>query len=69
MDSTGATGVNIDGTKGKVEDMLGTICSAFDKQLDSLYGAEALDISTDITVIEQMLAREGLGGMQMETEG
>ena len=61
MDSTGASGVNIDGTKSKVEDMLGTVRDAFDKQLDSLYGAEALDISTDITVLEQMLAGEGLG--------
>ena len=65
MDSTGVSGTNIDGTKGKIEDMLETICTAFDKQLDSLYGAEALDISTDITVMEQMLAREGLGGTQM----
>ena len=69
MDSTGVSGTNIDGTKGKIEDMLETICTAFDKQLDALYGAEALDISTDITVMEQMLAREGLGGMQIETEG
>ena len=69
MDSTGVDGANITGTKSKIEDMLETICTAFDKQLDSLYGAEALDISTDITVMEQMLAREGLGGMQMETEG
>ena len=69
MDSTGVSGANIDGTKGKIEDMLETICTAFDKQLDSLYGAEALDISTDITVMEQMLAREGLGGIQIETEG
>ena len=67
MDATGASGVNIDGTKGKVEDMLTTICAAFDKQLDALYGEEALDISTDITVMEQMLAREGLGGMTMES--
>jgi len=66
MDSTGVSGTNIDGTKGKIEDMLETICTAFDKQLDALYGAEALDISTDITVMEQMLAREGLGGTQME---
>lgn len=65
MDSTGVSGANIDGTKGKIEDMLSTICTAFDKQLDSLYGAEALDISTDITVLEQMLAREGLGGTQI----
>ena len=65
MDSTGVSGTNIDGTKGKIEDMLETICTAFDKQLDSLYGAEALDISTDITVMEQMLAQEGLSGTQM----
>lgn len=38
---------------------------AFDKQLDALFADEALDISTDITVLEQMLAQEGLGGMQM----
>lgn len=66
MDSTGVSGSNIDGTKGKIEDMLETICIAFDKQLDSLYGTEALDISTDITVMEQMLAQEGLGGTQLE---
>lgn len=65
MDSTGASGVNIDGTKGKIEDMLDTICTAFDKQLDSLYGEDALDISTDITVMEQMLAGEGFGGMNL----
>ena len=67
MDSTGVSGDNISGTKGKIEDMLTTICTAFDKQLDALYGEEALDISTDITVMEQMLAREGLGGMTMES--
>lgn len=67
MAATGASGTNIDGTKTKVEDMLFTICAAFDKQLDALYGEEALDISTDITVMEQMLAREGLGGMTMES--
>ena len=44
-----------------------TICKAFDKQLDALYGEEALDISTDITVLENMLAQEGLGGMTMES--
>ena len=33
-----------------------TIVSAFEKQLDALYGADALDISTDITVLENMMA-------------
>ena len=65
MDSTGVSGTNIDGTKGKIEDMLDTICVAFSRQLDALYGEEALDISADITVMEQMLAQEGLGGMTM----
>ncbi len=65
MDVVGVDGENISGTKAKVEQMLGTIVQAFDKQLDALFGAEALDISTDIKVMEQMLAREGLGGTQM----
>lgn len=65
MDSAGVSGANIDGTKGRIEDILETVCAAFEKQLDSLYGAEALDISTDITVLEQMLAQEGIGGSQM----
>jgi hypothetical protein len=59
------SGTNIDGTKGKIEDMMATICTAFDKQLDALYGEEALDISTDIKVLENMLAQEGLGGMTL----
>lgn len=65
MDSTGVSGANIDGTKNKIEDMLDTICVAFTRQLDALYGEEALDISADITVMEQMLAQEGLGGMTL----
>lgn len=64
MDSTGIDGENITATKEKVEGMLDTLCAAFDKQLDSLYGDEALDISTDITVMEQMLNQEGLGGTE-----
>ncbi len=68
MDSAGVSGANIDGTKGKIEDMLDTICTAFDKQLDALYGEEALDISTDITVLENMLAQEGLGGNILQTD-
>ena len=60
MDAAGVSGSNIDGTKGKIEDIMGTICKAFDKQLDALYGEEALDISTDITVLENMMKREGL---------
>ena len=65
MDSVGVSGANIDATKEKVERMMDTITVAFDKQLDALFGEEALDISTDITVMENLLAREGLGGINM----
>ena len=60
MDATGISGENIDNTKARVEGMMDTIVKAFDKQLDSLFGAEAMDISTDITVMENLLAQEGL---------
>lgn len=60
MDDTGVGGENIDGTKGKIETMLDTIAAAFDKQLDALFQDEAMDISSDITVLEQLMAREGL---------
>ena len=48
--------------------MLDTIVKAYDKQLDALFSAEAMDISTDITVLETMLAREGLSGEQLKAE-
>ena len=60
MSAAGVSGENIDTTLAKVEGMMRTIVSAFEKQLDALFGAEALDISTDITVLENMMAREGL---------
>ena len=62
MGSAGVSGANIDATKAKVERMMDTIVQAYDKQLDALFGEEALDISTDITVMEQLLRQEGLGG-------
>ena len=60
MSGQGVAGENIGGTMQRVEQMMDTIVQAFEKQLDSLFGAEALDISTDITVLDNMMAREGL---------
>ena len=60
MHSTGIAGDNITATKDKASAMMDTIVRAFDRQLDALFGEEALDISTDITVMENLLAREGL---------
>ena len=68
MSGAGVSGENIDTTLAKVEGMMRTIVAAFEKQLDSLYGAEALDISTDITVLENMMAREGLTEQSLKAE-
>ena len=58
--AAGISGENVDATRTKVEGMMRTIVSAFEKQLDSLFSTETMDISADITVLETMLQREGL---------
>lgn len=68
MGAQGVEGENITTTMDKVEGMMDTIVKAFEKQLDSLFGADAMDISTDITVLENMMAREGLTGDGMKAE-
>ena len=66
MDAQGVSGENITGTMEKVERMMGSIVAAFEKLLDSLFGTEAMDISADITVLEQMMAQEGLKKDQVQ---
>ena len=64
MDSLGAQGENITAAKEKIRAMLATVSDAFDKQLDSLFQDAYMDVSAEITVLEQMMAQEGLtGGM------
>ena len=53
-------GENISSTLQKIEQSLQTIVKAFERQLDSLFGSEAMDISSDIAVLEKMLEQEGL---------
>ncbi len=62
MSSQGIEGENITSTLNKIESILDTTVSAYKKQLDSLFADQALDIETDITVMESMLKREGLSG-------
>ena len=66
--AAGVSGENINATMTKVAGMMKTVVSAFEKQLDALFGEEALDISTDITVLENMMAREGLAGDQLHAQ-
>ena len=62
MGAAGVSGENIDGTMSKIETMMDTIVMAFHKQLDALFRDEAMDIASDITVMENLLAQEGLSG-------
>lgn len=62
MYSQGIEGENISGTIKRIEDILDTTIEAYKKQLDALFANQALDIDTDITVLESMLKREGLAG-------
>ncbi len=60
MDEQGIRGENIGGSMRRIEDILDTIIEAYEKQLDALFADEALDIETDIEVLDGMLKREGL---------
>lgn len=54
------SGDNISSAMEKIKAMLKTVELAFQKQLDNLYEADAMDISADIRVMEQIMASEGL---------
>lgn len=53
-------GENITTSKKEIEDMLDDINLAFEKMFDKLFEDDAMDISTDISVLSTMLAQEGL---------
>lgn len=56
----GVQGENIRRTMDSVREVMGTVAAAFDRQLDSLFADVALDITTDITVLENLMAAQGL---------
>ena len=60
MSSLGIEGENLDKSMKSINDMLDAAIAAYKKRLDSLFENQALDIETDIEVMNTMLAREGL---------
>jgi len=62
-------GENITATTQRIEAIMTTVVKAFEKQLDRLFQDEALDIATDITVLEGMLTQEGLTGEDFQPAG
>lgn len=55
-------GENIQSSKMEIEQTLDTLNGAFEKLLDSLFEDVAWDVSSDISVLQTMLAQEGLAG-------
>ena len=62
MDKQPVKGENIESSKREIEATLDTLNTAFEKLLDSLFQAAAWDVSSDISVLNTMLAKEGLKG-------
>ena len=66
MDAQGVEGENISAAKERIEGMMDKVVEGFEKQLDQLFKTEAMDIATDVEVLERMLDKDGLGsGMTM----
>ena len=60
LDRQPVQGDNIETSKKEIEGTLDTLNAAFAKLLDNLFQDTAWDVSSDISVLEAMLAQEGL---------
>lgn len=61
-------GANIAASRKKIENVLDMLIEAYEKLLDGLFRSDALDIASDIDVLETMIAGDGLssrGQMKM----
>jgi len=60
LQNVGMRGENISAGMDQIEAMLDKVIVAFQKQLDSLFERDVIDITADIQVMEQMMAAQGL---------
>ena len=56
----GVRGENAASNRAEVEHNAASIATAFENQLDALYAAESMDLSADLTVLQNMLKGQGL---------
>lgn len=64
IEKAGVTGKNMQTAKENIEVTLDKLVKGFEEQLDQLYQAEAMDISSDIDVLEQMMKKDGFSDHQ-----
>lgn len=60
LDAQGIEGENISAAKARIEGMMDQVVAGFEKQLDKLFQDQAMDISSDVQVLENMLKKDGL---------
>lgn len=60
MEERKVSGENAEATRAQIREAMDVVLRAFDKQLDTMYQDDMLDISTDIDVLETMLRQDGL---------
>ncbi len=53
-------GENITAAMQRIEGMMDKVVEGFERQLDQLFQGDAMDITTDVEVLERMLAKDGL---------
>lgn len=69
LEDQAVRGDNITAAMDRIENMMDKVVEGFEKQLDQLYQGDAMDIASDVKVLEQMLANDGLaGGQQIQLE-
>lgn len=66
LDRQEIQGPNILKSKGEIEDTLDTINRAFENLLDSFFEDTAVDISSDISVMQTLMTQEGLLGSSLK---
>jgi len=60
LDAQGIEGRNISESKRQIEQTMDTMIEAFENQLDGMFAAESMDISADITAMENLMRADGL---------
>lgn len=63
MERSGVEGGNIAAAMKDVEEIMDKLVQGFEKQLDALFDSEAMDVTSDITVLENMMCMEGLSDL------
>ena len=59
FEEAGVSGGNVSQAKQRIADTMDKIVAGFERQLDQLYQSDAMDVDSDIRVMEQMLRRDG----------